>query len=193
MYDIGDPVAAVVHFENSIEIARSIDDRNALTWAISMLYVIHPLRGKELLEQAHSIILMCLRTKEEGWLLRKRIAQPMYGKVGFVHAEPIANETVLETAAKTFTARTGLVADFEPAGSGYVKLLSGEALESFTHFTLFTANSYTGTLEKKLRNGENYWDKDPDFSDPLMIPSMPDLVNLLKKDEVFYVDLSYQV
>lgn len=151
------------------------------------------LSKKQLLEQAHSIILMCLRTKQDGWLLRKRIAQPMYGRVGFVHAEPIAEEPALETATRCFEERTGLSAVFRPAGSGYVRLLHSNDLESFTHYTLFTADKYTGDFIKIRRNGENYWDKKPDFQDPSMIPSMPDLVKLLEKDVLFYADLNYQV
>lgn len=149
---------------------------------------------KEMLEQAHSVLLMCLRTEKEGWLLRKRLAHPMFHKVGFVHGEPVATEPAVETANKTFLARTGLTVKFKPAGSGYVRLFSGEDLESFTHFTLFTASEYNGQIETTLRNGENYWDKTPNFNDPGMIPSMPDIVKLLNETNGnFYADLSYQV
>jgi hypothetical protein len=152
------------------------------------------LSKKELLEQAHSILLMSLRTEKEGWLLRKRLAQPMYEKVGFVHAEPVAHEPALKTASETFTLRTGLTADFKVAGTGYVRLFHGDDLESFTHFTLLTADSYSGVLAPIMRNGENYWGKDPDFADTAMIPSMPDLVKMITSStEIFYADLTYQV
>lgn len=152
------------------------------------------LSKKELLEQAHSILLMCLRTKDDGWLLRRRLAQPMYKKVGFTHGEPVWDEPAIETATKTFTERTGLQADFKPAGSGYVRLNHGSELESFTHFTLYYADSYTGTLIPKSRNGENYWEKDPDFTDPMMIPSMADIARLIdESDGIFYADLHYEV
>ena len=150
------------------------------------------LSKKELLEQAHSILLLALITKE-GWLLRKRLAQPMYERVGFVHSEPLAHEPALMTAIRDFKERTGLTADFKPAGSGYVRLYSGEDLESFTHFTLFKASSCTGTLEPLMRNGQNFWVKDPDFTDPFMIPSMPDIARLLQSNEIFCTDLTYQI
>lgn len=152
------------------------------------------LSKKELLEQAHSILLMSLRTKEDGWLLRRRFAQPMFEKVGFVHGEPVAEEPAAETAIKTFQDRTGLTANFKPAGSGYVRLFKGSDLESFTHFQFFTADSYSGELIPKMRNGENYWSKNPDFESNEMIPSMSDLVRLISEsDNLFYADLNYQV
>lgn len=151
------------------------------------------LSKKELLEQAHSVLLMCLRTKEEGWLLRRRLAQPMYKKVGFTHAEPVAHEDSLISAQKTFLERTGLQCDFKPRGFGYVKLYKGEELESYVHFTLFYADSYNGTLITKSRNGENFWVQEPDFDTHEMIPSMYDLVqNLNENNQPFYADLRYQ-
>lgn len=153
------------------------------------------LNKKEMLEQAHSILLMCLRTEQDGWLLRKRLAQPMYHKAGFVHAEPLPNEPITLTAQRVFEERTGLHADFAPAGCGYVRLLRGDDLESFTHFTLLTSTSYTGELASVRRNGENYWENHPDFNGENMIPSMPDMVRLLDTSggQLFFADLSYQV
>jgi hypothetical protein len=152
------------------------------------------LSKKELLEQAHSVLLMCLKTKEEGWLLRKRLAQPMYHKLGFVHSEPKAHEDALKTAANDFKERTGLTCSFKPAGFGYVRLYSGEDLESFVHFILLCADNYEGELEPISRNGENIWIKDPNFKAENMIPSMYDMVQLMDSSKSpFYADLNYQL
>jgi len=152
------------------------------------------LSKRQLLEQAHSVILMCLRTEKEGWLLRRRLAQPMYRKVGFVHAEPVVEENAEETAKNTFKSRTGLEADFKVAGTGYVKLLKDGALESFVHFILMTADSYSGKLEPIKRNGENFWAINPDFTAEDMIPSMQAMVDALEKsDGIFFVDLTYDI
>ena len=128
-------------------------------------------------------------------MLRRRLAQPMYRKVGFVHAEPLPTEPITVTAQRVFEERTGLCADFTPVGSGYVHLLRGEDLESFTHFTLLISKSYTGDLDPLKRNGENFFEKHPDFTSEDMIPSMPDMVRLLKQktDDFFFADLTYQV
>lgn len=153
------------------------------------------LSKKELLEQAHSVLLMVLRTDKEGWLLRRRLAQPMYGKVGFTHSEPVAADDALHTARNDFQERTGLLCDFKPAGFGYVRLFDDKDLESFVHFNLFFADAYQGTLQARTRNGENFWVKQPDFTAPDMIPSMSDLVKLLEAHDgtPFYADLRYQV
>lgn len=152
------------------------------------------LSKKELLEQAHSVMLLCLRTEEDGWLLRKRLAQPMFEKIGFTHAEPKGNEKITVTAKQTFMDRTGLSCNFQIKGTGYVKLFRGNDQESFVHFTLLFADSYSGKLVHVARNGENIWLKEPDFKDSSMIPSMHDLVQSIDAtDGIFYADLSYQI
>lgn len=150
------------------------------------------LSKKEMLEQAHSVLLMALKTKE-GWLLRRRLAHPMFRKVGFVHAEPIASEPAIKTATDTFKERTGLTAEFKPSGSGYVRLFKGDCLESFVHYELYCASEYTGELIVQTRNGENAWFKDPDFTSSEMIPSMPELVELIESGDKFYADLRFEI
>lgn len=149
------------------------------------------LTKKELLEQAHSIILMCVRDGDS-WLLRRRKAQPMYDRVGFVHSEPIAGTPALETATEDFESRTGLRAKFKPRGFGYIRLVRGEALESFVHFSFFEATEWSGELLATSRNGENFWAKSPDFHSPEMIPSMADFVEVMESSkEPFYLDKTY--
>ncbi len=150
------------------------------------------LSKKELLEQAHSILLMVLRDGDS-WLLRQRKAQPMFDKVGFVHGEPVAHEDALVTAKNDFFKRTGLTADFQPKGFGYVHLMRGDKLESYVHFTLFEAEKYSGELIEHVRNGVNYWVKNPDFNDSSMIPSMPEMVEAIKSSGMFYFDESYDI
>jgi hypothetical protein len=154
------------------------------------------LSARESLQQAHSVLFMALKTKE-GWLVRKRLAHPMFGKVGFVHGEPIATESITTTASKIFEAKTGLSVDFTVAGSGYVRLLKDDALESFTHFTLLYAESYTGSLADKVEkhpNGQNYWldtinDKNSD-----LIPGMEALcAKLDSTDRLFFEELEFHI
>lgn len=152
------------------------------------------LNKRQLLEQAHSVILMALYSPEKGWLLRRRLAQPMFNKVGFTHAEPEANHDALTSARETFLERTGLTVDFEPRGYGYVRLFRDGELESFVHFVLYYAEEYSGELIEQSRNGENFWLKEPDFTDESMIPSMPPLIERLTSgDKMFYLDLKYDL
>ena len=152
------------------------------------------LSPKELLEQAHSVFFIIVRDKDGRWLLRKRLAHPMYGKIGFVHGEPNAHESLSVSAKKALKERTGLTATFTPMGSGYIRIFNGEDLESFTHFTLLRAHDLTGTLVKIKGNGENIWLDKPDFKSEEMIPSMSDLGQVIEDGaSKIFVELEYQV
>ena len=154
------------------------------------------LSAREALQQAHSVLFMALKTKD-GWLVRKRLAHPMFGKVGFVHGEPLATESITTTASKIFAAKTGLIVDFTVAGSGYVRLLKDEALESFTHFTLLYAKSFAGSLAEKVEkhpNGQNYWLKAIDTQDSDLIPGMEALcAKLESSDGLFFEELEFHI
>jgi len=173
-------------------ITKADDGRYTLTELGKVKGINITLSKKELLEQAHSIILMVLRDGDK-WLLRKRKAQPMYDKIGFVHSEPIASTPVIETAKNEFLCRTGLTADFSPRGFGYIRLMRGDNLESFVHFTLLEAKTYSGKLQEHARNGENLWIENPDFQSSEMIPSMQSFVNQLDSPGIFYLDETYDI
>lgn len=149
------------------------------------------LRKHDLLSQAHSIILLSVRDENDRWLLRRRLVQPLYGKVGFIHGEPLAGETVVETAARVLQTRTELQGEFVVKGSGYVCLRHNGDLVAYSHFTLLEANKVQGALRASDPHGENVWMTQPDFSGEDMIPSMQDIVNYVLKPGLFFVDLSY--
>lgn len=152
------------------------------------------LTAREALRQAHSVLFMALKT-DDGWLLRKRLAHPMFGKVGFVHGEPLATEPVTVTAQKIFENRTGLTADFKVVGGGYVRLLDGESLESFTHFTLLFADSASGEFRERAEdhpNGQNFWLETIDAANTDLIPGMAELCAELQKGSgLFFKELEF--
>lgn len=151
------------------------------------------LSPKEYLEQAHDILLLAVK-KDNAWLLRRRLAQPMFGRYGFVHGEPIATETITETATKILAQKTGLTAIFTPRGSGYVRIFLGDDLESFTSFTLLEATDVKGTLKPKVGNGENSWLEGPELTGDDMVPSMASLVAAIEKDDSFFFsELTYHL
>ncbi len=147
----------------------------------------------DILLQAHSVLLMAVRNPKGDYLLRKRLAHPVYGKSGFVHGEPVAEEAIEDTATRIFKAKTGLEVTFKPRGSGYIRIFRGKDTESFTHFTLLFADGVTGDPIQTSKTGENIWISNPDFKDESMIPSMPDLVCRLEKPDFFFCDLTYQL
>ncbi len=138
------------------------------------------LDAKSELEQAHSVLYLAARNPEGKWLLRKRLVHPAYGKIGFLHGEPNANETIYETAAKLFKTRTGLDGDFKVRGGGYITLMRDDELESFSHFTLLYAENVEGELSSPGESGQNLW-YGGDFKDPEMFPNMSKLIELVEE------------
>lgn len=174
-------------------IVKNEDGSYALTPTGKAAGVNIQLSARDVLEQAHSIILLAVRDTKGAWLLRRRLAHPTYGQIGFIHGEPLATEPLATTATATLARRTGLTADFTVAGDGYIRIFQGEDLESFTHFTLLTANIEHAEPHERDETGENLWLADPDFSGSDMIISMHDLVQQLEtKPGGFFVDLTYK-
>lgn len=176
------------------KVISKLDDGNyTLTAKGKALGINSALTGDEVLQQAHSVLFMVLEDPEKGWLLRRRLAQPVYGKLGFVHGEPIFTESVEITASQIFKTKTNLDAEFKVHGSGYVRMTRGEALESFTHFTLLHAHSYEGELVEKLGKGENVWLKESELSDVDLIPSVVPLIEQINANGQFFLDLDYDL
>lgn len=173
-------------------VEKSANGTYSLTPAGKAVGIHIELDSKALIEQAHSILLICAE-KDGKWLLRKRLAHPMYGRMGFVHGEPVAGEPIAESANRALKQRTNLEADFTPVGGGYIRIFQKGDLESFTHFTALKAENFRGSLEAKVGNGENIWLENPNFKAPEMIPSMFDIVQELKKPHLFFVELEYQL
>lgn len=152
----------------------------------------------ERLTQAHPILLLHVRDTDGKYLLRKRTVYPAYGKVGFIHCEPIADESLEETASKIFLDRTGLKGNFKAAGGGFIRIFSQNELESFTNFTLLTAViSPSELLKHGDESGKNFWSSTdtPDFSSADMLPSMVDLVAKCNtyKEGYFFSDKTYNL
>jgi hypothetical protein len=141
---------------------------------------------------AHSIILIVVRDGAR-WLLRKRLVQPLYGKTGFIHGEPLAGQSVTETAQDILIRRTGLrAANIEVRGSGFIVAAAAGEVESYSHFVLVEASEISGELIPADAHGENRWIDAPDFSDTEMIGSMPELTALLDGNpgQLFFTEIT---
>lgn len=174
-------------------VAKQEDGSYCLTPLGKAAGIHNKLSGDALLQQAHSILLLMVRDEQGRWLLRKRLVHPMHGKIGFIHAEPVVNEPIMTTAARVLNLKSGLTADFMVIGSGYIRILQNEGVESFTHFTLLGAVSATGELIEADATGENAWYADPDFSDARFIPSMKDIAQHADSDQPFFTELEYHL
>ncbi|MBP9738165.1 hypothetical protein KBD20_00580 [Candidatus Saccharibacteria bacterium] len=144
--------------------------------------------------RAHSVLFLVIRRKADGaWLLYRRKIQPLVNRVGFMHCTPNSQEPVLETANKLCKERTGLSCEFSALGNGYFRMLSGETLESFTHFTLLVCENAIGDLIQGNEYSEYYWQTEPDFTDSVMLPNMQALVEKYLAGEQFFLDQTVQV
>lgn len=129
-----------------------------------------------LIDRAYSTLLLAIRRKSDGaWLLYKRNTHPMIDLAGFMHAQPITDESIVDTARRECREKTGLDGEFSVHGHGYFRVYDNEQLESFTHFTLLVCNDIQGELSQNSELADYYWDLAPDFSAPHMLPNMQTL------------------
>lgn len=170
------------------------DGTYELTALGKMLGINSHLSTAEWLKQAHAVFFLTVYDPQKGWLVRRRKTQPMYGYVGFVHGEPNDTESVLETATERFTERNGLVAEFEPRGYGYARFHRGDDLQSYTTFTVFSSSKWSGTLQEDTDTGHNYWATIDELkNEPKLLPTMLPILERLESDEMFWLDLAFQV
>ena len=147
-----------------------------------------------LADRAHSVLFLVIRRKSDGaWLLYRRKIQPLVNRVGFMHCTPNAGESIFETATNICKERTGLTCEFSALGNGYFRMLSGDTLESFTHFTLLVCEDAVGDLIQGNEYAEYYWQAEPDFTDSAMLPNMQALVEKYQVGEQFFLEQTLQV
>lgn len=170
-------------------VEKNSEGRYALT-AEGRTLGVHVLENTEALyDRAYSVLFLVIRRKSDGaWLLYKRGSHPLYGRVGFMHATPNAQESSLESARRVCHERTGLDATFRALGSGFFRVFEGDNLESFTNFTLLVCDDAEGELQADDELAEYFWESAPDFSAQDMLPNMSTLAELYMQNEPFFVE-----
>lgn len=130
-------------------------------------------KQNRMIDRAYSTLLLAVQRSEDGaWLLYRRRTHPMIGLTGFMHAQPSAERDAAQVAADVLRNQTGLTGEFVVHGHGYFRVYRAGSLESFTHFTLLRCTETQGALTQNSELAEYYWDTDPDFSAPDMLPNM---------------------
>lgn len=173
-------------------IVKNSDGTYSLTNEGKLYGINSSLKAKELLQQAHSVIFLSIHDKNR-WLLRKRLVQPMFGKIGFMHGEPRPGETIEQAGERILQYRTGLSGNMQVKGSGYICLQENGVLVAYSGFTLLKVSQLSGELIANDAHGENTWYQDPDFTSQDMIPSMPDLVSAIERPGLFFLDKIYNL
>jgi hypothetical protein len=152
------------------------------------------LKKDRFMDQAYSILLLAVRRSTDGaWLLYKRHTHPLIDLSGFMQAIPNAKESIITTAKLACYQKTGLSGDFRIVAGGYFRVFQAGELESFTHFTLLACDNIIGDLVSNDDFGEYYWQKDPDFSAPQMLPTAQALANLFNSPSVSFSEHDFQV
>ena len=110
-----------------------------------------------------------------------------------MNASPVANQETSQTAAEICREQTGLTGTFVPHGHGYFRIYRDGALESFIHFTLLTCSDIQGELHQNSELAEYYWDTDPDFQAPDMLPNMQILRRMFAAQPGSFVDQRFDI
>lgn len=147
-----------------------------------------------LIDQPESVLFLVIRRKSDGaWLFYRRKVHPLIDRVGFMHTTPNALEDTTVTAQKACKEMTGLLCDFKVVGSGYFRVFENEHLESFTNFTLLACEDAKGELVQDDDYADYYWEQNPDFSDPSMLPNMATLTDLYSRNELFFIEKTLHI
>lgn len=151
-------------------------------------------KQQTLVDGAASVLFLVIRRNEDNqWLLYRRNVHPLLGKTGFMHCAPDYENSITDTAKIKCLERTGVTGDFKPLGGGYFRVFDGENLESFTHFTLMVCENAAGTLVQNDEHAEYYWSDEPEFSESLMLPNMPTLVEYYQAGKTFFVEKTFRI
>lgn len=151
-------------------------------------------KQERLIDRAYSTLLLAIRRPEDGaWLLTRRKVQPLLGLTGFMNASPTAHQEVAQTAAEVCWQQTGLTGTFVVHGHGYFRIYRDMALESFIHFTLLTCSDIQGELRQSTELAEYYWDTDPDFQAPGMLPNMQTLYKMSQAQPGSFVEKTFYI
>jgi hypothetical protein len=162
-------------------------------YALSRLgkdYIIH--RYEDALLQAHSIFLIVIRRGDE-WLMRERLVQPLLGMSGFIHGEPIANEPLLETAARRLQEKTGLHTHLTVHSGGLIRISRGNSIESFSHAIILTGQTDQEMSVTDDATGRNHWLPTTGLQHPAILPSCSEIIDRLINNDRSPFELTYRI
>ena len=144
-----------------------------------------------LIDRAYSILFLAIRRPSDGaWLIYTRRSQPLIGMSGFMQAQPVASETIIETAVATCREATGISTTFRVIGSGFFRMHRNDILESFTHFTLLGADVETDT---QLTSADLSWVINPTNTLDSPLQTLHTLIDMYEGKTDSFVDLTIAV
>lgn len=150
-------------------------------------------REDYLINRAYSVLFLVVRRSDDGaWLLCRRKAHPLLGKVGFPNSQPELTEHVTDTATNALREKCALDGAFTVRGSGYLRMYHDSELESFTHYTMLECTNPAGELQQLDTLAEYFWEQSPNVESPDMLPSIEEFMKKLEEPGLFYLEADYQ-
>lgn len=145
-------------------------------------YIVH--RYENAAESAHSIFLIVLKRGDE-YLLRRRDVQPLMGYAGFIHGEPEAGSSIIQTARKRLFDKTGLTnVALSVAGTALISQYQNEELHSFSHAVILFGDTESDIEIEKDATGHNFWSTLSEVDN--LLPSCNDIVKMIENKQVWF-------
>jgi ADP-ribose pyrophosphatase YjhB (NUDIX family) len=142
--------------------------------------------------QPRIVTLIACQNKDGEWLFLRRKRQPLLGTVGFPYGKIHLGETVAEAAARELAEKTGLVAQLQHRGDGYITICEQGEPVSQIMFHLFYGRQAAGELRDSAA-GPVFW-APISARDDSYLPSVLDLIRLIQEEpDRFFVELTYQL
>lgn len=145
--------------------------------------------------QPKIIILLACHDRLGRWLLMRRTAQPLLGKIGFPTGNLHRGETIMEAADRETRHAIGIQAQLEHRGDGYITITEGAVLRGEILFHMFSSIVPSAEPQDRQSIGDIFWSQpDENWARPEMLPSMIDLLQLLGSEEKhFFMERTYNL
>jgi ADP-ribose pyrophosphatase YjhB (NUDIX family) len=145
-------------------------------------------------QQPRIVTLIACSNQAGEWLLYQRLRQPLINTIGFPYGKIHVGETILQAAHRELKEKTGLTAELEHRGDGYISIYQAEQLVSQVMFHFFLGTSPSGRL-RSTKVGRPFWSAIEKVSTAQLLPSVPDLLRLQDENQAqrFFAELIYKL
>lgn len=146
-------------------------------------------------EQPRLVVLIACWDQTGRLLLFRRRTQPVINMIGFPHVSTGLGRPMVAGAEQAFAEMSGLTVHLLHRGDGYITLYRGDEPESYVFFHLLEGFNPVGNLQATTNTGDLFWQTDLKFPASEYLPSMTELVALLRSPAkaAFFVELSFQL
>ena len=141
--------------------------------------------------QAYSVLFVVVKSANGKWLLRKRLNQPMLGKIGFVHSAPYSGQNVTISCENHVKKITGQKVMLQVKGSGFVETESKLGTESYLNFTVMYGTTKDVSLDLATDEDNEYgWHTAMELKNLETVPYLqPVLDHINDSKKLFFLTL----